>query len=40
MQRFVHSRSFIKILDTRSKDVVLYCMKMFNVSSPYHDNKA
>ena len=29
--------SFMKIFDTRSKDIVLYCMKMFNVSSPYHD---
>jgi len=27
----------MKIFDTRSKDIVLYSMKMFNVSSPYHD---
>jgi len=27
----------MKIFDTRSKDIVLYCVKMFNVSSPYHD---
>ena len=32
--------SFMKIFDTRSKDIVLYCMKMFNVQSPYHDYKA
>ena len=29
--------SFMKIFDTRSKDIVLYSMKMFNVSSPYND---
>ena len=29
--------SFMKIFDTRSKDIVLYCMKMFNVQSPYRD---
>jgi len=27
----------MKIFDTRSKDIVLYCMKMFNMQSPYHD---
>ena len=29
--------SFMKLFDTRSKDIVLYCMNMLNVSSPYHD---
>jgi len=29
--------SFMKIFDTRSKDIVLYCMKMFNVQSPYRE---
>ena len=36
-QEFALRGSFMKIFDTRSKDIVLYCMKMFNVSSPYHD---
>ena len=28
---------FMKIFDTGCKDIVLYCMKMFNVQSPCHD---
>ena len=34
---FAIRRPFMKICDTRSKDNVLYCMKMFNVQNPYHD---
>jgi len=33
----VREKRFMKIFDTRAKDVVLYSMKMFNESSPYHD---
>ena len=29
--------SFMKIFDTRSKDIVFYSMKVFNMQSPYHD---
>jgi len=26
----------MKIFNTQSKDIVLYCMEMFNVQNPYH----
>jgi len=34
---FAFRESFMKIFHTRSIDIVLYCMKMFNVQSPYHE---
>ena len=30
------SVSFMKIFNTRAKDIVHYCMEMFNVQTPHH----